>query len=201
MKLYDMVADPEAYPRWYLSKPIAEGDVHLVKLDAREFTSGVPYTGRPPIVIPLSVRGPHFDFNFAAFDMIVTPARFNKKLLELVGPETIELWPVKVEDQIEPMEILNIINVVDCLDYERSDCDIWTENDHRSDLAGKARGFGPGGMVLDVERARGEKLFRLKDWLIAPIANDEVKSLMEQEGITGVAFNLVGQPRNERESI
>ena len=185
MKFYDIRARPGAYPRWYLKFPVAESGE---RIDERQFTCGEPYFGPRPRYISLRRKGPHVDFVLADSDMIVVPRRLNDVLVPLIGSGRAERWPVRVEDEREPMEILNLLDVVDCIDMRRSDYDVRNEDCRPTLDPQQIRGFGYNGMVIDPERASGHKLFRPKGWKIAPVCDDDVRSLLEKERISGIAF-------------
>ena len=209
MNYYRMEAHPDASPRWFLDEP---KDRDGNEFDARSFTSGRiwregdglyhPYGSiKGPYFIPLYEKGPHVEFNLAAFDMIVIPVRIGRLLEELVGKESIQRIPAAVEDEDEPMEILNILDIVDCIDMRRSDYDVWDEDCRPTLDPEQIRMIGLDGLdedptispgiVLDPERARGHKLFRPKGWLICPICDDNVKNLFEAEKVSGIGFRRI----------
>jgi len=204
---YCLIADPEAVTRWFLRSPY---DPAGNKIDPRIFTcgnpvdiqlaSGVPsklrtrYYGnsveaRMPLTVPVGQAGDEVDFNFCAFDMVVTPRVFNKELEALVG-KAIQRIPVTVEGKGDKYEILNVCDVVRCVDEKRSEHIMkWTAEDGRPDRTGTYRMII--GLKIDPAAASGHHIFRVYDWEIALIVSGEVKKLLEARKITGLGFQRV----------
>ena len=59
----------------------------------------------PQLQSPLRQTGDHVDFNFADFDMVVTPADVNVEIAKIVG-SAIQRIPVTVEGTRRAFEIL-----------------------------------------------------------------------------------------------
>ena len=137
--------------------------------------------------VPVGVEGTRVGFNFAAFDMLISPAVVNEKLEELVGP-AIQRIPVVVgEDQ--SFEILNVCERVACLDDSRSQVMRWTASDGRPDKVGQYRMVI--GLKIDGSRVEGRQIFRVAGWGIALIVSDDVKRLLEKCGLSGVVYQRV----------
>jgi len=201
---YRLDAHPEAVTRWFLASPY---DPAGSEIDSRIFTcgnpveiqlaSGVPsrlrtryyensVEARMPLTIPVGQAGDEVDFNFCAFDMVVTPRVFNKELEKLVG-KAIQRIPVTVEGKGDKYEILNVCDVVRCVDEAKTEyIEKWTAEDGRPDRTGTYRSIG--GLKIDPAAARGHHIFRVYDWEIALIVSGEVKKLLEVRKITGLGF-------------
>jgi hypothetical protein len=183
MKYFRLISDDiNAYPRWYLDCPV---DENKKEIDPRIFTEGRKISGIEHLFIPLQYKGPHFDFNFAAFDMLVVPKKLNEELEKLPNMN-IQRIPVTVEDQDQEYEILNILDLAECIDIENSEFTIFTKESSRPDREGEIHYFKK--LIIDQEKAKEHNLFRLKEWDTASITNETVKNLIEKLGITGVAF-------------
>nr|WP_297532747.1 DUF1629 domain-containing protein [uncultured Roseateles sp.] len=181
---YRLLADPSIEDRWFLGAPI---DPSGSEIDARIFTDGVPVPSQPRLHVPVGVEGTRVGFNFAAFDMLISPAVVNEKLEELVGP-AIQRIPVVVgEDQ--SFEILNVCERVACLDDSRSQVMRWTASDGRPDKVGQYRMVI--GLKIDGSRVEGRQIFRVAGWGIALIVSDDVKRLLEKCGLSGVVYQRV----------
>lgn len=184
-KYYELLADPAAFPRWYLKSPI---DPSGKEVDPRLFTQGAPVGSLPALRLPLRRSGPEVDFNFCDFDMVVTPAKFNVELEALVGP-AIQRVPVAIDAHASDFEILNVCELVPCLDESRSLFTKWTDQDGRPDKVGQIRMVAK--LKIDPSIVLGHHLFRVAGWPIALIASQEVKSLFESRNLSGLRFEEV----------
>ena len=186
MKLYRLLADPKALTRCHMRAPI---DASGSELDARLFTQGQEVAARLPLSLSLGCAGDAVDFNFGDFDMIVTPAALNDELESLVG-SAVQRIPVGLESDSRQLEILNVVDKVSCVDENSSTFTKWTAADGRPEKVGEYRMFTR--LRLNSRAAAGNHLFRVSEWPIALIASEEVKSLFESRGTTGLAYELVG---------
>jgi hypothetical protein len=184
-KYYELLADPAAFPRWYLKSPI---DPSGKEVDPRLFTQGVPVGSLPALRLPLRRSGPEVDFNFCDFDMVVTPASINAELEALVGP-AIQRVPVMVDAKAAEYEILNVCELVSCFDESRSLFTKWTDADGRPDKIGHFRMVVK--LKIDPLLADGHHLFRMAGWPIALIASQEVKRLFESRNLSGLKYEQV----------
>lgn len=186
VKFYRLLADPAAVSRWYLKAPI---DSSGNEVDSRVFTQGVPATTQlEGLIIPLRRKGTMIDFNFCDFDMVVTPAVLNAELAGLVGGG-IQRIPVNVSSCDRDFEILNVIDLVDCVDEAASVFTKWTHEDGRPDKVGQYRMFAR--LCISAEAAAGHHLFRVREWPIALIASESVKLMFESRGVSGIRFDPV----------
>lgn len=184
-KFYRLAADPAATSRWYLTAPRDPLDN---RVDPRLFTEGLPVSSTTPLRVPLSQPGDEVGFNFAAFDMVVTPSEINSELQELVG-SVIQRIPVAVEGSTNSFEILNVCALVPCLDEKRSLVTKWTDTDGRPDKIGQYRMIN--GLRIDPRIADGHHIFRIEGWPIALIVSESVKRLFENKNLSGVSYNRV----------
>lgn len=182
---YRLLADPKAVKRWYLKAPL---DASGNELDARVFTQGLRYLGALPLMIPLRRYGDLVDFNFGDFDMVVTPAKINAEIERQLGPQ-VQRISVEIESGNKDFEILNVLDVVRCIDKQSSEFTIWTENDGRPDKTGQFRMITQ--LRIDANAAEGHCLFRIAEWPITLIASEDIKKILESNVTTGVAFEPV----------
>jgi hypothetical protein len=182
---YRLLADPAATSRWYLKSPLdPAGD----EVDPRLFTQGTPVGSLPPLSLPLRRAGDELDFNFCDFDMVVTPSAFNAELETLVG-SVIQRIPVIVDGRSDWFEILNICELVKCVDEARSVLTKWTAADGRPDKIGQYRMIVE--LKIDPAAAQDHQIFRIADWPIALIVSEKVKSLLEVRKVSGLRFQRV----------
>lgn len=179
---YELLADPSAVSRWYLKSPLSlDGN----EVDARLFTQGVQVSHQPPLTLPVRREGDEVEFNLCDFDMVVTPSSLNVDLESLVGP-AIQRIPVVVEGRKDEFEILNVCDLVQCVDESRSLFTKWTEADGRPDKVGGFRMFAK--LKIDPIAASGHDIFRIAGWPIALVVSEKVKSFFEMRNVSGVRF-------------
>ncbi|SFR71262.1 hypothetical protein SAMN05428960_0358 [Mitsuaria sp. PDC51] len=184
MRFYRLIADPDSSHRWFLDSPkTLSGE----QVDPRIFTYGFAVEPQPPLVVPVDQDGERIGFNFAAFDMVVTPAAINEKLGSLAGA-AIQRFPV-LTDSDEAFEILNVCDLVECLDETRCHVTRWTPSDGRPEKIGEYRMVV--GLKIDANRAAGHHIFRVAGWSIALIVSEDVKKLFENAGLSGVVYQRV----------
>jgi hypothetical protein len=181
---YELIA--YGLTRWFLGPPY---DPAGNEVDPRIFTDGVPVSVHSSLTIPVRELGDKVDFNFCAFDMVVTPRAFNVELEKLVG-SAIQRIPVTVEGEGDRFEILNICESVLCLDESRTEHVMkWTADDGRPDKIGKYRMII--GMKIDPAAAEGHHIFRVAGWYLALIVSEEVKRFFEAWNISGLEYRRV----------
>ena len=181
---YRLLADPAIENPWFLKSPV---DPSGREIDARIFTNGVPVPSQPHLQIPVGVHGARVGFNLAAFDMVVLPAAINQELQRLVG-SSIQRIPVVI-DEDDRFEILNVCELVECLDDSRSGVQRWTTMDGRPEKVGQYRMVV--GLKIDGTLAQGRHIFRVAGWEIGLIVSDDVKRLFEDHDLTGVVYQRV----------
>ena len=86
--------------------------------------------------------------------------------------------------------ILNVVNLVKCLNEDQSSFTKWTEEDGRPDRIGDYRMVTK--LRIDPKAAAGNRLFRVRGWEIALIVNDRVKDCIEGFSESGVTFQEAG---------
>lgn len=182
---YEILADPDATTRWYLKSPL---DPSGNEVDPRLFTQGVPVGSQPLLELPLRRNGDEVGFNFCDFDMVVTPAVLNAELETLVGT-AIQRIPVMVEGRRDEFEILNICELVPCLDESRSLFTKWSDADGRPEKIGQFRMIAK--LKIDPVVAECHQIFRVAGWPIALIVSEKVKNLFEARKVSGIRYERV----------
>jgi hypothetical protein len=171
--------------RWFLKSPV---DSSGREVDPRLFTQGVRVASPAPLRLPLRRNGEEVSFNFCDFDMVVTPSALNAELQTLVG-SAIQRIPVTIETKAGKYEILNVCELVDCVDESRSTFTKWTDAAGRPEKVGQFRMFS--NFKIKPLIAHGHHIFRIAGWPIALIASEQVKSLFETKSTSGVAYEPV----------
>jgi hypothetical protein len=181
MKYFRIQLDP-SYVSWYLSQPVDDNQQHV---DARLFTYGEEFVGSLPREIPVGESGPRADFNFAAFDMLVVKESINAAIAAAFNPR-IQRFPVQIEGGIAGYEILNVLEVVECFDFEKSKFTVRSESDGNPVQAKDL--FGVYKLRIDPARAAGHAIFRIAEWSVAVIISEDVKNLFERLNVSGVKY-------------
>lgn len=184
-KFYLLLADPTATSRWYLKSPL---DPSGNEVDPRLFTQGVPVGSQPSLTLPLRRNGDAVGFNFCDFDMVVTPAAVNAELEALTG-SAIQRIPVTVDKRGDEFEILNVCELVQCVDESRSLLTKWTEADGRPEKVGQFRMIVK--LRIDPVAANGHHIFRVAGWPIALLVSEEVKNFLEARKVSGLNYERV----------
>lgn len=113
------------------------------------------------------------------------------RLLTALPVGVVQAIPVEIDGVDEPYEILNVLDVVDCVDEEKSEfsmCPRWTVEDGRPDKVGDYR---IDSLRIDPIRANGHELFRTKGWLVGLVCSERIRDLLISQGVTGIRFTLV----------
>jgi hypothetical protein len=181
---YRLLADPAATSRRFLKAPL---DPSGNEVDPRLFTQGRAVDLQPLLKLPLRRHGDVVDFNFCDFDMVVSPTDFNAELEALVGL-AIQRFPVVIDEGGE-FEILNVCDLVPCVDESRSLYTKWIDADGRPDKSGQFRTIIE--LKITPAAARGHHIFRVAEWPITLVVSDLVKRLFEAKNLSGVKYEPV----------
>jgi hypothetical protein len=109
--------------------------------------------------------------------------------LEALAGPAIQRVPVTVEGQGAEFEILNVCELVQCVDERRSLLTKWTAADGRPEKVGQFRMIAK--LKINPAAASGHHIFRVAGWPIALIASEEVKKLLEARDVSGLKFERV----------
>ncbi|MDP2226817.1 MAG: hypothetical protein Q8J78_05015 [Moraxellaceae bacterium] len=182
---YRVVVDPKAIDRWYLGAPFdSEGG----EVDPRDFTQGKVTGWNASLVVRLRKTGRQIDFNFADFDMVVVDRRLSPILREFSGT-SLQLLHSTVDGTKNAYDIVNVCDLVDCIDESSSQYLKWSSADGRPEKIGQYRMITS--LRIDPSRASGHHLFRLVGWPVALIVSGELKAALEASGVSGVSFSRV----------
>lgn len=183
---YRILADPKEISRWHLESPQCRDQQQI---EPWVFISGQKYTGPLNLYASLRRNGIPVDFNFCDFDIIVI-ARDLKDSLQKLTEDNIQFIPITIESMEESdYEIANIVDVVDCIDETRSEFTKWTKLDGRPDKVGQYRMITK--LIITPNKVEGHKFFRVKNWEIAIIVNEDIKKALESRNATGIIFDPV----------
>jgi hypothetical protein len=156
------------------------------QVDPRRFTAATYYSGlNSSLELRLSPPGPLLDVNFGAFDIPVLSVRAAGALEPFRAGE-LQFLSASVAGETDTAVIMNTLNAVDCLDWERSVVLTWPPNAGRPGEVGMPKMVSP--VVVDPARAHGHHIFRILNWAVALIVSSEVKALIEGAELTGAKF-------------
>ncbi|OJT19053.1 hypothetical protein BO221_36680 [Archangium sp. Cb G35] len=190
-KLYD---DKYIPGRWHLGMPLFadgededSGDPEKRELfDTYRFLEGRVLEIEGPIRLVVKPVGVALDFSQAQGIPIVN--RRVVSLFERLGlHKKVQFIPVEVEGQTEPWFILNVLQLIRCIDDARCEEVLyWLPEDNRPDKEGQYRNVA--GLKVDPEKIGDAHIFRPWGWKVVLIVSEHVKSAMEAAGITGIKF-------------
>ncbi len=179
---YKIWMSPALKEVWFLSEPrTADGQI----IDPRRFSKGVRYNGPSPVKVRVKYPGPAIDFHFGALDMLVVSGRI-ARIIAAIAPADVQRFPVLLDDRHCGYEILNITQLIPCVDESRSEFTKWVEADNRPDLIGPYRSMPK--LRLLPAACTGHAIFRVYGWEVAPIASQQLKDALEEARCTGIAF-------------
>lgn len=183
--IYDIRSDLITFPdQWFLDEPrtVAGKDI-----DAREFTSGIPYLGPLPAIVPIQKYGREVEFHLAAFEMPVVSMAVANTICRL-APGDVQCFPIEVPGAAGSYQILNAVYSLNCLDEDRSEFTRWQPGEHRSDLVGQYRMIST--IRVNPAKTSDHHVFRIKNWNAALLVSGIIKDALGAIPQLGVAFSL-----------
>jgi len=187
---YYKINDDKYIPgRWYVRMPLhdnAEGAAEGEFFDIWQFTEGRVLEIERPIRLSVKPAGVALEYTESVGIPVVH--RRVVTLFERLGlQKEVQFIPVEVEGQTEPWFILNVLQVIRCIDDARSDeVFYWQPEDGRPEKLGGYKNVR--GLKVDPAKIGDAHIFRPWGWLVVLIVSEHVKQAMEAEGITGIKF-------------
>ncbi|CAG9241909.1 conserved hypothetical protein [Burkholderia diffusa] len=170
--------------RWYLGQPATpEGEVL-----PGTFCKGQPWLDRSPLTVKVRQAGEPANFNHSGFAEYILSAEMMSHLRKILNPVSFQGIPISINGCHEKYEVLNVLDIVDCVDEDNSYFSRWTIDDGRPERVGD---YKISLLRIDPDRAIGHDLFRVKGWNIALICSERVKNHLETAGVTGIRFKPV----------
>jgi hypothetical protein len=187
MKYFDLTDNMLLQERWHLRSPVDEPGREV---DPWQFKKGLLLDITDTIIFPVEPTGVALDFTLASFLIPVVHRRIVELFKSLGIDREVQFIPARVEGFIEDYFILNVMQVIRCIDDARCEEVLyWLPEDERPDKVGQYRDVV--GMKIDPEQVGGANIFRPWGWRVALIVSERVKLAMESEGITGPKFTEV----------
>ncbi|HEX2572361.1 MAG TPA: DUF1629 domain-containing protein [Polyangia bacterium] len=110
---------------------------------------------------------------------------FSDRAVEVLTPligDVIELLPLAC-DGPGRFQVVNMLDVVDCLDEDRSTLDRYSDGD----IASVKK------YVFKPDSTNGHHLFKCKQFDLHNLVSGEFRALVEDKGLIGAYFTLVGE--------
>jgi hypothetical protein len=130
------------------------------------------------------------DYHFGVGIALYVNERFIE-CLKALGETNYQLIPISVLPEEKPYFILNILNIIDCVDREKSKYRLWTEEDERPDRLGDFHVFDE--MILDRNKVpKDVHIFRLKGFDLPVFITNKLADEFEKNKIKGFSLKPVG---------
>ena len=171
--------------RWVLHQK--DMDDHGRWVDPWQFKRGTPLhlEGRP--VLGIAHPGVPLDFSLTEVATPVVTGRVVSLFAQLELGREVQFVPAQVEGQSEPYFILNVLQVIRCIDDARcEEVGYWTSEDGVPELVGKYQKVM--GLKVDPARMGDVSICRPWGWTGAIIVTERVKLAMESAGVIGTDF-------------
>jgi hypothetical protein len=161
------------------------------ELSIWEFTEGAIYSGTTPVHFASQYNESVPDFNQDPFGNILISEKLAKLLMSIAGNQ-IQFIPALL-DGVPNWYVLNITNVVDCIDYDKSIIK------YQEEVAPKhqAKIFSIPLLILDVGIIASNTFFRVKNWLSAIIISENIMIDCQLHEFTNMQFTCVAPAIND----
>ncbi len=150
-------------------------------LDVWAFSRGVAFSVDQPIYVPIKKKGRMSDIIINGFGTPIVSTKCARLLVSLAASD-IQLVPAIIEGHGDAF-IMNVVSVIDCLDFERSRVDFFPDDFYDQTKAGTPRMVSC--LTIVESQAAGHHLFRIQGWQVAIVASQEVVHLVQKECLTG----------------
>ena len=173
-------------------------EIDLCGMQVRDFKAGKQFSSWDVNTSAIySEEAPHADYPFTIGLIPVHSSRLTA-LIHKECPDAVQYLPIRVKNrltlhEIDGYSIANYLKVIDCLDREQADYEIWTKAnllfwEKRPWLLGTFRTINK--FVLQSSRLTDDKVFWLWGWPMT-IIREDIKTLIEQAAITGCRFHEI----------
>lgn len=165
--------------RWHI------GDIRLPDGGEPLLDDGVTFDDLRPLHAEVTHVGQVLQFCLTSFAIPIATQSLADAIAYVAGAD-VQCIPITIANQTG-MVVLNAVRIVQCVDERQSKFVKWTEHDQRPDKVGKYHCFNK--LVLDNATIPPDAhFFRIKDWTVALIVSETVKTAMERVGCYGAEF-------------
>lgn len=179
MNYFKLADDRTSNGRWHIAE--------IVLTDGTEpdLVRGGPLKNSEPLHADFHYTGHALEFCLTSL-WVPLATRALADTIQSIAKSDVQCLPLAISGQSD-MVVLNALRYIGCINESHSEFIKWTTHDHRADLAGKFR------QVTKLVLARDAippdaHFFRIKDWEVALIVSETVKSAMERVGCYGAEF-------------
>ena len=184
-RFFDLIDDRESLTRWHLDSPT---DPQGKEIDPWQFLNGGPLALGCVPRIAIQHEGLPLDFTWAGLSTTPVVTQRFVHVLEQLGilPE-VQLIPARVEGQPGPHFLLNVLNLIRCIDEARCHTvRYWKPEDGEPERVGQYKTVY--GLKVDPSRIGAAHLFRAWGWRVTLFVSGELKDALQQEGVSGLYF-------------
>ncbi len=167
---------------WYLNDIVDEQGQEIL---ASHFNQGKVFDSAKQLTVLLNVVGNPVDFRLTTFASPIVSNAF-ADIVESFDPQAIQRIPVTVAPSTTGYEILNILTMLKCLDYEHTKIEYYTDKDSIPELVGQIEAIW--NITIKPEIAEGHHIFRLAEWWVIIVVSEDLKRALEEKGFTGMKF-------------
>lgn len=187
-RFFELQIDAEVPGRWYMSEPTTMDGEEVG--DVWAFTRGERISSPGQLRIPLLRSGDPLDFTTAGVGLTPILSPRTAAVFRELAPQDVQLFPVEVEGQREPYQLLVATQKIRCIDDEACrEVRHFTLESGRPERVGEYRIVS--GLRIDKSKVGDARVFKLWGWRPALIVDEEVKMALAQTGITGGYFDEV----------
>ena len=170
---------------WFLDDPI---DENAIVMDPRRYTEGRNAESPRPAYVPIYRNGYAASFSMGSFDIPVVSGPVAETLRQHC-PDSVQLLPVLIPGQRDIYYIANFLDLLDCVDEERTQVSRWELGDGRDDRIGEYR------VLMDITLCQrvceGNHAFRIRGWEICLVVSDRLRNALLQHGNLAIGFNPI----------
>jgi hypothetical protein len=183
-RYFDMMDNMRLPGRWVLDGPF---DEQGEEIDSWQFGEGRRVELARTPCFSMSHQGRALDISQTGLGVPVVHGRVAAILEQLCGKD-VQLLPARLEGQVAPWFILNVLRIIRCIDEARCEyVERWKPEDNRPDKVGEYRNVR--GLKVDPSKVGYDAhIFRPWGWRVAILVSEPLKQALEQEGITGVKY-------------
>jgi len=175
---------------WRLDRVV---DAHGQEL-LHHFTRGTPVTWEGPLRAPVHQPGISLDYSkVVGEDLPIVSARV-AELFAQRAPRDVQLIPVQVDGREEPYFILNVIQVIKCIDEKTSEEVRPYAPISENDVPPEGKYGLVTGMRINPARVGEAQVFRTWGWDTVIVVSEHIKEALERLGATGPKFTEVTGP-------
>jgi len=158
-------------------------------IDVWSYVTCRPGQRDPTPFLKIRHPGARTSFVLAGPEQVPVVAPPIADLLEHLAGDDFERIPAIVEDGT-PMEIINVLSCVDCIDYDKSIFDCFgPKNKVRPDRAGELHVDLR--LVIDPARVGNHLIFRLRDLKAPLIVAESIKETLDDANVSGIVFQPI----------